>query len=344
MAQKRRDFLKLSILAALFSSLSKSAIIRQNNPSLKSLKEGFTAPIMKEGMFQNLYGRSGMTTFVDLLKWKLAKNPKKAIKDAETYALEVHPNKALLQKKEDYICWLGHACFLIQINGKKIITDPCLTAPPMMKRLTTLPFKIEDIKPDYVLVSHGHYDHLDADTIKVFSQAKALIPLQMSGLIKEMNPSMQTQEAGWYQEYDIDEDFQIVFLPAHHWHRRGLTDRDEVLWGSFLIKSKNKTIYFAGDTGYSKHFEDIQKTMGEIDIVLLPIGAYDPNWFMKSSHINPHEALRAFKDLDAKELIPMHFGTFDLTDEPLGEPEEIIKKIAKEENLNILSIGNEYLI
>ena len=343
MSNKRRNFLKLSILSSLFPSFTVNAMQTQNNPSLKSLNKKFSGNVIKDGVFQNLYGRSGMTNFIDLLKWKLGKNPKKSIKDAEDYKLKVYPNRTLLDKKEDYICWLGHASFLIQIDGKKIVTDPCLTSPPMIKRLTKLPFKIKDIKPDYLLISHGHYDHLDSDTIKQFSHAKALIPLQMSKLINDMNPTIETQEAGWYQAYDIDEDFQIIFLPSHHWHRRGLTDRDEVLWGSFLIKSKNKTIYFAGDTGYSAHFKDIQESVGRIDIALLPIGAYEPSWFMKSSHINPHEALQAYKELKAKELIPMHFGTFDLTNEPLSEPEQIIKKIAKEENLNILNIGKEYI-
>ncbi len=314
------------------------------NSQLHTIKEDFKGNAFIDDVFENLYGRSGMTTFVDLLKWKLGANPKAKIKEKETYNLEVVEDASVLDKKEDYICWLGHASFLIHIDGKKIVTDPCLTNPPFIKRLTKLPFKLESIKPDYLLISHGHYDHLDSDTLKYFNDAKALTPLSMTNLVKGMNSSIKIQEAGWYQSYELEEDFEIYFLPSHHWHRRSLTDRDEALWGSFLIKMKHKTIYFAGDSGYSKHFKDIYETFGEIDIAILPIGAYEPSWFMKSSHISPSEALQAYKDLHAKAFIPMNFGTFDLTNEPLGEPEQILRKIGKKENIHFLTIGREYLL
>lgn len=115
---------------------------------------------------------------------------------------------------------------------------------------------------------------------------------------------------------------------------------DKVLWGSYLIKTKNKTIYFAGDTAYSSHFKDISELF-DIDIAILPIGAYEPRYFMKNNHMNPEEALQAFKDLKAKEFIPMHFGTFDLSDEPLGEPEAILREIGKDENIIFLNIGDK---
>lgn len=318
---------------------NKTIYLKNNN--LKTIKEDFKGNAIISDTFSNLYGRSGMTSFFDLLKWKFGKKPQKDIKKNENYQLKVIENSAVLNKKKDYICWVGHASFLIQIDGKKILTDPCLTAPPMMKRLTKLPFDIKDINPDYLLISHGHYDHLDKNSIKHFNNCEALIPLKMENIIKSINPTIKTQEAGWYQKYEINEDFEIYFLPAHHWHRRSLSDRDKVLWGSFLIKTKNKTIYFAGDSGYSKHFKDIGDMFGQIDITILPIGAYSPRWFMKSSHINPQEALKAYKDLNAKEFIPMHFGTFDLTNEPMGEPEKVLRKIGKDENINFLSIGGD---
>lgn len=163
----------------------------------------------------------------------------------------------------------------------------------------------------------------------------------MSKLIQKINPTIITQEAGWYQQYVIAEDFDIYLLPAHHWHKRGLADKDEVLWGSFLIKTKYKSIYFGGDSGYSKHFKDIYKTFGKIDIAILPIGTYAPRWFMRPSHMNPTEALKAYRDLHATTLIPMHFGTFDLSDEPLGEPEQILQKIGEKENIHFLTIGQK---
>ena len=330
----------------IISSLSLKSKTKRylKNPRLQIIKKGFLGNTLVDGTFQNLYGKSDMSTLYDLLKWKLSSNPQKKIKDNEQYKLKVIKEPSILESKKDYICWMGHASFLIQINGKRILTDPCLTAPPLTKRYTELPFPIQDIKPEYLLISHGHYDHLDSDTVKHLHHSVALVPLKMSKLIHKMNPTIITQEAGWYQRYHIAEDFDIYLLPAHHWHKRGLADKDEVLWGSFLIKTKHKSIYFAGDTGYSKHFKDIYKTFGKIDIAILPIGAYAPRWFMRPSHMNPEEALKAYKDLHAKTLIPMHFGTFDLSDEPLGEPEQILRNIGQRKNIHFLTIGKRSLL
>jgi L-ascorbate metabolism protein UlaG (beta-lactamase superfamily) len=343
MLRSRRSFIKafLLMLASPILSLKAAKMTYLKNHQLKTVKKNFTGNPYVDGTFQNLYGRSGVASLLDIIKWKLSKNPKKEIKESETYQLKVVKNSTLLEKKEDYICWLGHATFLIQIDGKKIITDPCLTAPPFIKRYTQLPIKIQKIKPDYLLISHGHYDHLDSDTIEQLDNTTALSPLNMTKLIKGMNSTITVQEAGWYQQYDISEKFEIFFLPAHHWHKRGIMDKDEILWGSFLIKTKNKTIYFAGDSGYSQHFKDIHEVFGEIDMAILPIGAYEPRWFMRTSHISPAEAITAHKDLHAKELIPMHFGTFDLSDEPLGEPEQLLREIGRKENIRFLTIGKE---
>ena len=224
--QNRRTFLKKILFFSLFFSFKLKA-----NTNLENINKDFAGNVFTDNAFKNLYGKSGDQSFIDLLKWKFSANLKKAIKDKEKYQLKVLKNNTILQSKEDYICWCGHATFLIQINGKKILTDPCLTAPPTMDRLTKLPFKIKDIKPDYLLISHGHFDHLDSDTLEYFKKVEALTPLNMTNLIKDINIDIHTQEAGWYQKYKLAEDFEIIFLPAHHWHRRSLADRDEILWG-----------------------------------------------------------------------------------------------------------------
>ena len=314
------------------------------NKKLKTIKNGFKGNKFQNGVFENPYGKSGNTAFFDLLKWKLSPNPQKDIKENEKYSLKVIKNKNALSTAEDFIYWLGHASFLIQLDGKKILTDPCLTAPPFIKRLTELPIEIEKIKPDYLLISHGHYDHLDLKTIEKFDKCIALVPLKMGQMIESKNEKISTQEAGWYQQYDINEKFEITFLPAHHWHKRGINDYNEMLWGSFVIQTKDKTIYFAGDTGYSNHFRDIQKIFKKVDIAIMPIGAYSPGWFMKSSHINPQETLQASRELHASKVIPMHFGTFDLSDEPLGEPERLLRGTEGNENVHFLAIGEKWTI
>ncbi len=315
-----------------------------NNPSLISVKSNFKGNEIINGVFQNLYGESGGGSLWKILKWRFSENVQKDIKAGENYSLPVTEARNVLQNNDDYILWLGHASWLIQINGKKIVTDPCLTSPPFVKRRTKLPIPIEAINPDYLLISHGHFDHLDSDTLEHFSGATALIPLNMSGLIRNINPDIRCHEAGWYQQFDNKEDFQILFLPAHHWHRRNIHDYNKVLWGSFLIKTETTSIYFGGDSAYSKHFKDIGELFGKIDTAILPIAAYAPRWFMKSSHINPEEAMQAFKDLKARRLIPMHYGTFDLSDEPLSEPEQRLKMISEKDAVTFLHIGEKYPI
>ncbi|MEA3467833.1 MAG: MBL fold metallo-hydrolase [Thermodesulfobacteriota bacterium] len=315
-----------------------------NNPGLPCIKSGFKGNEIIGDVFQNLYGKSGGSSLWQVLKWRFSKNVQKKVKVEESYSLPVIPAQNTLQDNDDYILWLGHASWLIQVGGKKIVTDPCLTAPPFVKRLTRLPIPIEDIKPDCLLISHGHYDHLDTDTLEHFGGASALIPLNMTRLIKKINPDIKCYEAGWYQPYENTEDFQVIFLPAHHWHRRNSHDYNEVLWGSFLIKTKTTSIYFGGDSGYSNHFKDIGELFGGIDTAILPIAAYAPRWFMKASHINPEEAMQACKDLKVKRFIPMHYGTFDLSDEPLGEPEHRLKNISRQQAVTFLTIGEKYLL
>lgn len=343
----RRKFLKLSfsgiIILPIISLLKASEKQYIKNHDLITIKDGFKGNLLKDGKFQNLYEFDSKSLW-DVIKWKLSTNPQQEIKDNENYQLNVKQGDEILKEQKDYIYWLGHASFMIQIDGKKILTDPCLTSPPFIKRLTKLPFDIEKINPDYLLVSHAHYDHLDSDTIQGFDDCKALIPLKMADIINSSNKKISTQEAGWYQQYNINEEFKITLLPAHHWHKRTPFDSDEVLWGSFMIETGDKTIYFAGDTGYSNHFKDINKIFKKVDIAILPIGAYSPRDFMKSSHINPQEAIKAAKQLNAEKIIPMHFGTFDLSDEPMSEPENILKDIGKYENIHFLSIGDKLLI
>ena len=348
----RRNFIKISsltVIPTLFNSCTKYLPATKKskylkNDKLKIIKTNYKGNLIKDGLFQNLYGGSSIHGLWDVLKWRFSINPKQEIKNNEKYKLKVLKNSAIFKEKRDYICWLGHASFLIQIDGKKILTDPCLTSPPFYDRLAELPFNIKEINPDYLLISHGHYDHLDADSIKEFNNAMALVPLNMTPVIKNMNSTIKTQEAGWYQQYDIDEEFEIFFMPSRHWHRRTAFDINETLWGSFVIKSKEKTIYFAGDSGYSKHFKEIGSLFDSIDIALMPIGAYSPRYFMKKNHMNPQDSLMASKDLKAKKIIPMHFGTFDLSDEPLGEPEKIFREIGANENIHFLNIGEKILL
>ena len=293
----------------------------------------------QDGKFSGKYDSSTEMNLFKVLKWKL-------FGKKEPSAKAVHPLNVLhtpekLLQKDDFICWLSHASFLIQLGGKRIVIDPVFGDIPFYKRKIPPPYSIEELGTlDYLLLSHVHYDHFDKRSIQslIAGSPKAIVPLKMSKQVKKIS-NIDSQELDWYESYD-DGTIQITLVPAKHWGRRGLFDRNRVLWGGYVLTYQGKSIYFAGDTASGEHFEEIGKRFN-IYYALLPIGAYRPEFIMKYNHLNPEEAFEAFKQLQAKTMIPMHYGTFKLTDEPLDEPLEWIEQIDKENpnKIKILKVG-----
>lgn len=163
-------------------------------------------------------------------------------------------------------------------------------------------------------------------------------------LLQDWTGSKNIQAAGWYQQYDLPHSpVKISYLPTRHWSRRGLCDTNASLWGAFLLEHKGKKIYFGGDSGYGGHLKKVNELFGEIDYYLAGIGAFAPRWFMSPSHMHPEEVAQSSNDLQAKNLLPMHFGTFDLSDEPLLEPAHLILALKAQNafaaNLHIPAIG-----
>jgi L-ascorbate metabolism protein UlaG (beta-lactamase superfamily) len=250
-----------------------------------------------------------------------------------------------MESGEDAFSWLGHASFLFRINGISILTDPCLLSLPGTKRLVQSPFKFSEIRNlDYILFTHSHRDHFDKRSVCAILETNPdvhfLVPLRMGKLLKKLGAKNIT-EAGWYQEYNLEKanGLRIVFLPAKHWNRRLMFDTNRELWGSFWIGSEKQSIYFAGDTAFDNHFTEIRNLFPEIRHAFIPIGAYKPSYIMKDAHISPQEAVEAFQLLHAKQFIPMHFGTYDLSDEPVGEPLRILQQFQAEGKLggNLIS-------
>lgn len=315
------------------------------NPELTFANKEFKGNTLYNGRFTNTPYPETDASFFNVLKWKFRTNPQKQEKEKENFKLTIIKNNDLFEEhSSDKIVWLGHSSFLIRVNKTNILFDPVFGDLPFLKRKVAIPFSVDQVRNiDYLLFSHGHRDHFDNDSVKkVLSQnpqVEVLVPLKLGSLVKELDGNIKVQEAGWYQNYKIEKSLEITFLPAVHWHRRGLGDYNNILWGSFFIKTPSWKIYFGGDTAYASHFKEIRKHLGEPDYCLLPIGAYKPSFIMKKSHMNPHEAIMAFKDLNGKKFIPMHYGTFDLADEPLGEPIKIIKENLNQSQLVNLGVG-----
>lgn len=280
-------------------------------------------------------------SFKDVRKWKKQTNPYLDFKKSDTFELPISPNISWIQDDStDGIAWLGHATFVIRLGGKTLITDPVFgNASRVLKRHSTFPIAPTKLpKIDYVLLSHDHRDHMDYQSLRTLSKfnpkAKYLCGLSTADLLKRFNRNGLIQEAGWYQEYLLDDQcVRITYLPTRHWCRRWITDTNKHLWGAFVIEVGNKVIYFGGDSGYGSHYAETRVLFPNIDLAILGIGAYQPEWFMESNHSSPEKAYQSFLDLGASFMVPMHFGTFDLSDEPIGEPGEKLKQIAIENKM-----------
>ena len=302
-----------------------------------------TSISFSEDRFSNSDGKKNEKSLSEVLKWSWSREePKK-----EFIKTNENINLNSLKDREHYALWIGHSTFLINNGDLTILTDPIFSerASPLNfagpKRLIKPVIKIKDLpEVDVITISHNHYDHLDINSLrkiqKKFPNVKILVPKGDLKLLKNYNLN-NGFEFLWWEEIIFD-NTKFIFTPAQHWSARGLRDRNKSLWGSWFIKTEEKNIFHAGDTGYSDDFIEIRNRLGAVDFAMIPIGAYDPQWFMSYSHVNPEEALNIAKDLDAKKSIGMHWGTFILTDEPVLEPRERLNKITNQTNINFYTV------
>ncbi len=260
-------------------------------------------------------------------------------------------------KGEDALTWLGHASFLIKLGGKTILTDPFLSdyatgAPPFgPKRATPPALSIEKLPQiDILVVSHNHYDHLDEETIEALpgkDKIQVIVPLGM-GTFFTGRGYQQVMELDWYGYTEI-EDITVRAVPAIHGSGRGLFDCNEMLWASYVFKKGTKQVYFSSDTAYGPVYSEIARKIGPVDYALIPIGVYEPRRRMKSVHVDPGQALQIGKDLNAKNIIAMHWGTIRLSDEAFEEPPRRFRQVANEngftkESAWLLKVGESRLL
>jgi L-ascorbate metabolism protein UlaG (beta-lactamase superfamily) len=305
-----------------------------SNPDLPYVDLPFAwegTPTDQRGRFQNEeFPFNGSMSL--LLKWQMQKNPQKLEKSNDKWRLNVPEQCDFLTTDKDVAVWLGHASFFIRVNGIRILIDPLFFDSRFLKRLSPLPALPESfIGLDYILISHDHRDHCDEKTIRFLAannpDATWLSGLNMQQLLHSFTKSSKIQTAGWYQQYVTDASMKITYMPSRHWGRRLFGDTNLRLWGGFVIQIAGKTIYFCGDSGYGSHFRKAGKIFPEIDFCLVGIGAYKPEFIMAQSHTSPADGFRAFQDTGAKFMIPMHYGTFDLSDEPIGDPLRVLKQL-----------------
>jgi L-ascorbate metabolism protein UlaG (beta-lactamase superfamily) len=230
------------------------------------------------------------------------------------------------------VSYVGHASFLVQTAGLNILLDPVwsMRASPFRhvgpKRVNDPGIAFADLPPiDVVLVSHAHYDHLDTATLSRLAAAhhpQVITPLGNDAIMRAHDTAIAAEAYDWHDRVEIGRDAAVTLVPTRHWSARNLSDRKMSLWASFVIEVPAGRIYFVGDSSYGEggHFRDARQRYGPFQLALLPIGAYEPRWFMADQHMNPAEAVQAFIDCGAKRALGHHYGTFQLTDEAIDAP------------------------
>jgi len=270
----------------------------------------------------------------DMLRWKLVDPLRgRRRRDAEFDRLdELRPGVRLdgaarFAATDAAACWIGHATWLLHLAGLTIATDPIWSRSigGMVSRLVPPGISLDDLPGvDVVCISHDHRDHMDLPTLRRLGpEPLYVVPLGNGRRLAKLGFS-RVVELDWWESH-VEGDLTITLVPARHWSMRAPWNRNDTLWGGFVLRAPEGVAYHAGDTAAGEHFAEIAARVGPIDWAMLPIGGYAPRWFMEPQHICPEEAGDAFVSLAARHLFAMHWGTFRLTDEAVGEPAERLR-------------------
>ena len=310
------------------------------------------------GRFQNNYIAFEPRGIGDLIRWKWEawRNDRPPAPRAPTP--RVAPDLAFLRANaaagasmQPSLTWIGHASSLVQAGGLTVLTDPIFSerASPLAfagpKRHVPPGIALADLPHvDVVVISHNHYDHLDGPSVDALAKQaggspRFVVPLGVAAWFRDRGIS-DVVELGWWQSERVGTT-EIVFVPTQHWSGRGLGDRLETLWGGYAVFSPGFQWFFAGDTAYSRDFADIHARFAArhapaagFDLALIPVGAYEPRWFMKSQHVDPAEAVQIHVDVTAARSVGVHWGTFQLTDEALDAPPAALAAAVRERGLD----------
>ena len=324
----------------------------------------------RPGGFQNNYTEFAPRSLAEVLRWKwnasrqgLPPPPSTPIPQVAPDLRFLHTNAAAGTAMRPTATWIGHATVLAQFGGLSLLTDPIFSerASPLAfagPRRRQPPGIAIGVLPhiDLVLASHNHYDHLDAASVRALNAQPGgppvfVVPLGVGRWLADQGARTGV-ELDWWEELHVG-GVDVVLVPAQHWSGRGLSDRMKTLWGGFAVFAPDCQLFYAGDTAYSRDFAGIRDRFaarqtpaagGGFDLALLPIGAYEPRWFMANQHINVEEAVKIHRDLGAKRSLGVHWGTFELTDEALDEPPKALARIRAAESFDdddffVLAVG-----
>ena len=308
--------------------------------------------------FRNPFLKGNDKKIADIVKWKLLGEGAKGTENEAGAVPKVTVNHQALRRPgpAPQATWIGHSTVLLQLGGQTIITDPIFS-----ERCSPLPFagpkrfqppalKVEELPPiDFALISHNHYDHLDKKSVLALGEnVHWLVPLGVREWFLNLGIKRVT-ELDWWEEVTIGKT-RFVATPTQHWSARGVGDRFQSLWASWLVEVEGTRFWFGGDTGYNDtQFKEIGRRFAPIHLAAIPIGAYEPRWFMKDMHVNPAEAVQIHQDIGALTSFGIHWGTFRLTDEaPLDPRDELERATAaaglEEGAFTTLAIGETRIV
>jgi len=268
---------------------------------------------------------------LDVIQWRL-KGTAAEWPEAVPLAASAKP-EARVMGLALKVTYVGHATVLIQTAGLNILADPTWSEHAFMvswagpKRVTPPGIAFKDLPPiDLVLVSHNHYDHMDLPTLARLRKAHnplVVAPLGNEEILLDGDPRLRVRTLDWWQSLAVNDEVRVHAVPVYHWSRRRLLDRNKALWSGFVVETPGGNVYVAGDTGLwsGAFFEEASRRFSGFRLAVLPVGAYEPRWFMKDQHVNPAEAVTIHRLLWARTTLGVHLRTFQLTDEAIGQPE-----------------------
>jgi L-ascorbate metabolism protein UlaG (beta-lactamase superfamily) len=268
---------------------------------------------------------------LDVIQWRLETEPAEWPETVPLTSADKPPQR--VEGTAIRASFVGHATVLIQTAGLNILTDPIWSERAFMvdwagpRRVTPPGIAFEDLPPiDLVVVTHNHYDHLDLPTLLRLQQAHdpiVVVALGNDAVLLGAAPSLKVRTLDWWESVDLGAGRRVHAVPVYHWSRRTAFDRNKALWSGFVIETRGGNVYVAGDTGFwdGAYFREAAERFGAMRLAVLPVGAYEPRWFMKDQHVNPAEAVQVHRLLKARTSLGVHLRTFQLTDEAITQPE-----------------------